>query len=167
LTNAVFLTPPTWSKKLVWGFGPAVTFPIATDARLGSGKWSLGPAFRIAYRPGPWNLGAVIVNLGSVAGDSARGNVHQLLVRGLIRRQLGDGWYLTHNPIITANWNADSGQRWLIPLGGGIGKSFELGSRTVALSFHYYANVVKPQGAPDGLFRVDFVLPIPGSLGRR
>ena len=57
LTNAVFFTPPA-TERLVWGFGPIVTFPIATDPALGSQKWSAGPAFRIAYRPGPWNLGS-------------------------------------------------------------------------------------------------------------
>ena len=161
LTDAVFLTPPTRSDEFVWGFGAAITFPIATDVALGSGKWSAGPALRIAYRPGSWNLGAVVVNLGSFAGDSKRGEVHQLLVRGLVRRQLGGGWYFTYNPIITANWNASSAQRWLVPVGGGVGKRFEIGSKAFALSAHYYFNVIKPEGAPDGLVRIDVVLPIP------
>ena len=161
LTDAVFFTPPTRSDEFVWGFGPAITFPIATDAALGSGKWSAGPAFRIAYRPGPWNLGAVVVNFGSFAGDSERRDVHQLLVRALVRRQLGGGWYLTYNPIITANWNASSGQRWLIPIGGGLGKGFEIGSNAVAVSVRSYFNVIRPEGAPDGLLRIDLVVPIP------
>jgi hypothetical protein len=164
LTNAVFFTPPTRSNNWVWGFGPALSLPVATDARLGSGKWSAGPAFRFAYRPGPWNFGAVVVDLGSFAGDSGRGNIHQFLVRGLVRRQLGGGWYFTYNPIITANWESKSGQRWLVPVGGGLGKRFEVGSKAVALSAHYYVNVIKPEGAPDGLFRVDVVVPIPVSV---
>ena len=164
LTDAVLFTPPTGSSRFVWGFGPAFTFPIATDARLGSGKWSAGPAFRVAYRPGKWNLGGIFVYLRSYAGDADRGDVEQLLIRGLIRRQLGNGWYLTSNPIITANGRAPSGQRWLVPLGGGIGKRFAIGSSEVAVSLHAYANVVKPDGAPDGLVRVDFVLPIPRGL---
>lgn len=162
--NAVFLTPPPPSKRFVWGIGPAVVIPIATDDRLGSGKWTFGPAFRIAYRPGEWNLGAVVANLWSFAGDSNRKDVNQLLIRGLIRRRLGDGWYFTSNPIITANWNADSGQRWLLPLGAGIGKRFEFGSLPVALAVHYYYNVIKPDGAPDGLFRVDLIIPVPAGL---
>ena len=165
LTDAAFFTPPGGSDKFVWGIGPAVSIPIATDAALGSGKWSAGPAFRVAYRPGPWNLGAVFVNLTSFAGDPMRGDVDQLLIRGLIRRQLGGGWYFTYNPIITANWNASSGERWLVPIGGGIGKRFTIGSRVFAVSGHAYFNVIKPEGAPDGLFRVDVVLPIP--LGAR
>lgn len=164
LTNAVFFTPPSRSDKLVWGFGPAFALPVATDARLGSGKWSAGPAFRFAYRPGKWNLGGLVVDLGSFAGDPERGDIHQLMVRGLIRRQLGGGWYFTSNPIITANWNASSGGRWLVPIGGGVGKRFELGSKTVAVAVHAYFNVIKPEGAPDGLVRIDLVLPIPVSI---
>lgn len=82
-----------------------------------------------------------------------------MLVRALVRRQLGGGWYLTCNPIITANWKASSGQRWLVPVGGGIGKRFEIGSKAVAV--HSYFNVIKPEGAPDGLLRIDVVVPIP------
>jgi hypothetical protein len=164
LTNAVFLTPPPPSNRFVWGFGPAVVIPIATDNRLGSGKWMFGPAIRIAYRPGEWNIGAVFVNLWSFAGDSNRKEVNQLLIRGLIRRRLGAGWYFTGNPIITANWNASSGQQWLIPLGAGIGRRFEIGSLPFALAVHYYYHVIKPDGAPDGLFRVDFIIPVPAGL---
>ena len=166
VTDAVFFTPPTKSSKWVWGFGPALSIPTATDARLGSGKWSLGPAFRFAYRPGPWNLGAVVVDLASFAGDPERADVHQLLIRALVRRRLGDAWYFTYNPIITANWNATSSQRWLVPIGGGIGRRFQVGGRAFALSVHSYFNVVKPEGAPSGLVRVDMVLPIPLGVGR-
>jgi hypothetical protein len=164
LTNAVFLTPPPLSKRFVWGFGPAVVIPIATDERLGSGKWLTGPALRFAYRPGEWNLGALIVNLWSFAGDSNRKDVNQLLIRGLIRRRLGGGWYFTSNPIITANWKAESGQQWLIPLGAGIGRRFEISSISVALAVHYYHHVIKPDGAPNGLFRIDFIIPVPAGL---
>jgi len=89
-----------------------------------------------------------------------------VLVRGLVRRQLGGGWYFTYNPIITANWNASSEQRWLVPIGGGVGKRFNLGTHVFALSAHTYFNVIKPEGAPDGLFRIDSVLPIPMGLRR-
>ena len=166
LTVASFLTPPAKSENLVWGFGPALTIPTATADQLGSGKWLLGAAIRFAYRPGQWNLGALMANQWSVSGDTDRADVNQLLIRGLIRRRLGGGWYFAYNPIITANWNAASGQKWLIPLGGGIGKTFKIGSTQNAMSVQAYANVVKPDGAPDWLVRVAFVLPIPASLRR-
>jgi len=166
LTHAVFFTPPSGSRRLVWGFGPVFGFPTATDERLGSGKWSMGPAVRFAYRPANWNLGVVVVNLSSYAGDSTRGDVNQLLVRGLIRRDLGAGWYFTYGPIITANWNQSSGQRWLIPVGGGIGKSFQIGSRQFTVAVHGYYNAVKPEAAPHSVLRVSLVMPVPLRLQR-
>jgi hypothetical protein len=36
----------------------------------------------------------------------------------------------------------------------------------VALSVHAYANVIKPDGAPEWLIRVDFIVPIPKALRR-
>ncbi len=167
LTNVVIFNPPARSTKLVWGFGLGLTLPVATDEQLGSGKWSAGPAFRFAYRPGKWNLGAVLVDLKSFAGAEDRFDVNQLLIRGLVRRRLNNRWYFTYSPIITANWNAPSDQRWVVPLGGGIGRTFALGGQPVALSVHAYANVIKPDAAPDGLIRVDFIVPIPKVLRGR
>ena len=167
LTDAVFFTPPTRSTKFVWGFGPAVTIPTATHEQLGSGKWSAGPALRVAYRPGKWNLGAVAVYLKSFAGADDRFDVNQLMIRGLIRRRLKNRWYFTYSPIITANWDAPSDQRWVVPLGGGIGRIFTAGGQPVALSVQAFANVIKPDGAPDGVIRVDFIVPIPKALRGR
>ena len=83
-------------------------------------EWARGPAFRFAYRPGPWNLGAVVMNFGSYAGDSDRKDVHQLLIRGLLRRRLTPKWYFTYSPIIIANWNGSSRERWLIRISSSI-----------------------------------------------
>jgi hypothetical protein len=38
---------------------------------------------------------------------------------------------LTTSPIITANWEADSDNRWTVPIGGGIGRVFKIGSQPV------------------------------------
>jgi hypothetical protein len=34
--------------------------------------------------------------------------------------------YLTSSPIITANWEATSGNKWVIPFGGGMGKLWKV-----------------------------------------
>lgn len=68
--------------------------------------------------------------------------------------------------MITANWNASADQRWLVPLGGGIGRTFTVGGSPMAVSLQAFANVIKPDGAPDGLVRFDLLVPIPKSLRR-
>jgi len=159
LMHASFFTPKSHGK-LVWGIGGLLTIPIASDSALGSGKWSAGPSFRIRYQTGQWNLGAFGGQSWSFAGDDSRKDVSQFIMRGTIRRQLSNNWYFVSAPIITANWKA-SGEKWLVPMGGGFGKVFEVGGDPWALSLQGYYNVVKPIGAPDWAVRLSLVAAIP------
>jgi hypothetical protein len=159
LTHASFLTPPS-SGKITWGYGAMLSIPIASDSNLGSGKWSAGPAFRVVYRTGPWNLGMFGGQIWSFAGSSNRGDISQLIVRGAIRREFANDWYFVSAPIITANWKAES-QKWMVPLGGGIGKVIRIHSKPWALSLHGYYNVIKPDGAPNWSVRLSVIAPLP------
>lgn len=157
-TDVVVLSPNN-TKKFQWGVGLAVGVPTATDPSLGSGKWQAGPAFRLSYVSGAWRLGLMAANRWSFAGDSERAETHQLLARGLVRRQLWERWFFVSAPIITANWDAASGQKWLVPLGGGVGRSFPTRSASVNVSLQVYVNVVKPDGAPDSVIRLGLTFP--------
>jgi hypothetical protein len=159
LMHTSFITPPS-SGKVVWGFGPMLSIPIASDSSLGSGKWSAGPAFRFVYRSGPWNLGMFGGQIWSFAGSSNRGDISQLIVRGAIRRELPKNWYFVSAPIITANWKSE-GRKWMLPLGGGIGKVIRIHSKPWAMSLQGYYNVVKPDGAPNWSVRLAIVAPLP------
>ncbi len=159
LLHASFFTPPSAGNP-VWGFGAMLSIPIASDRRLGSGKWSAGPALRFSYKNGPWTFGAFGGQLWSFAGDDDRNDVSQLMVRGAIRRKLKNDWYFVSAPIITANWNAD-GEKWLVPLGGGIGKLFRINANPWALSLQGYYNAIKPAGAPNWSVRFSVIAAIP------
>ena len=79
-------------------------------------------------------------------------------MRGLVRRELKEKWFFLCAPIITANWNAGSDQRWLVPVGGGLGRTFILG-RPVNVSLQYYRYVVRPDGAPRSMVRIGLTVP--------
>jgi hypothetical protein len=68
---------------------------------------------------------------------------------------------LTSSPIITANWQADSGNRWTLPIGAGVGKIFKLGSQPMNVQLQGYDNVVSPNGGADWQlrFQVQFLFP--------
>lgn len=157
--HASFVTPKR-SGNLIWGLGAMLAAPTATDESLGNGKWAAGPAFRVTYRNGPWNIGLIGGQRWSFAGSSNRAHVNQLLLRGAIRHQLTDDWYLVSAPLITANWDLP-GENWLVPLGGGIGRRFTFGRHPWAWSVQGYYNVVKPEPAPDWVFRLAIVAAIP------
>ena len=66
---------------------------------------------------------------------------------------MNHGWYLTSAPIITGNWEAESGNQWIVPFGGGAGNIFRLGKQPMNVSVQTYYNVVKPNFGPDWQFR--------------
>jgi len=158
LTDALLFTWNT-KGKLMLGAGAAFNIPIATDETLGSGKWQAGPAIRAGYQTPNWRFGLLAANRWSFAGDSDRADVNQLLLRVMVRRELGNRWFVVTNPIITANWNAASGQKWLVPIGGGLGRALSTDHVPINLSFQAYWNAIRPDGAPDWLMRVGVTFP--------
>jgi hypothetical protein len=157
-----FYVPP--SGALIWGVGPVVEFPTGGASR-GSQKWSIGPSAVALVQRGSWTLGILANNVWSIAGDSDRADVSKGLLQYFIVRQLGNGWYVNSAPIITVNWKADSGQRWVVPFGAGGGKLVFLGKLPVNMQSQVYYNVVKPDIGPDWQLRVQVqvLLPVPGS----
>lgn len=159
LLHASFFTPAS-TGNFIWGIGAMASLPTATSDSLGSGKWTVGPAFRVVYRTDLWNVGLIGGQRWSFAGSGNRIAVNQLLMRGAIRRRLPNDWFFVSAPIITANWGSD-GQDWLVPIGGGIGRAFKLGKYPWAWSVHGYYNVIKPDPAPDWVVRFAIIAAIP------
>ena len=62
LTWQGFLSPSE-PGKVIWGAGPVLVLPIATDDRLGSEKWSAGAAGLVLTMPGPWLVGGLVQNV--------------------------------------------------------------------------------------------------------
>ncbi|KPJ98243.1 MAG: hypothetical protein AMS20_16415 [Gemmatimonas sp. SG8_28] len=149
---------------LMWGVGPVVEFPTGGASR-GSEKWSLGPSVVLLKQTGSWTLGILANNVWSIAGDEARASVNKGSLQYFIVRQLGNGWYVNSAPINTANWKAESGQKFLVPLGAGGGKLVFLGKLPINVQSQVYYNVVKPDIGPDWQLRVQLqvLLPAPGS----
>ena len=137
----------------------------AGGADRGTEKWSAGPSAVWLAQPAGWTLGALANNLWSFAGQSGREDVNKGLLQYFIVRQLGEGWYVNSAPIITVNWEAESGQRWIVPFGAGAGKLAFIGRLPVNAQVGTYWNAVKPDPGPDWQLRiqVQVLFPAPGS----
>jgi hypothetical protein len=57
-----FLSPAA-GGPVTWGIGPSISFPSATDEKLGSEKWSAGPSAVVVAQPGPFVTGALVRQL--------------------------------------------------------------------------------------------------------
>ena len=151
LTPELFFSPKkpiqlAPGTSLVWGLGPALQFPTATDDELGTGKWSAGPGFVVFLSDKPLKVttGFLIFNLWSYAGDEDRADVNAMTLQPFINYNLPKGWYLTSSPLITANWEADHDNRWTVPIGGGFGRIFKIGDQAINANLAAYYNVVTP-----------------------
>jgi hypothetical protein len=153
---------PAKPKGLIWGLGPSINFPTATDELLGSEKWSAGPSAVVLKQTEKWNFGVLYRHLWSFAGEDDRADVNQSLLQPWVVYSLNEEWYVLSESVITANWEEDdSDQRFVVPIGGGIGRVFYIGKQAVDVSLSYYHNIEKPDaGAEDVIrFSVNFLWP--------
>ena len=128
---------------------------------LGSEKWSAGPVVTVLSMPGKWVLGALAQNIWSFAGPGDEAKVNRFTFQYFINYNLKNGWYLTSTPIITADWEKSSDQRWTVPFGGGIGKMARFGKQPVDFKIQVLSNVEKPDNGADWSlqFSVKFLFP--------
>lgn len=154
-----FYVPET--KGAMFGIGPVFEFPTGGSNR-GSEKWSIGPSLVVLLQPEDWTFGVLVNNVWSYAGNSEREDVNRMLINLFVTRQLGDGWYLNSAPIITANWNVEKDQRWIVPLGLGGGKMMFIGGKLpFNLQSQIYYNVVRPDFGPEWQWRVQAQILLP------
>jgi hypothetical protein len=159
--NPTFFLSPAKPGKLIWGVGPAIVLPTATAPQLGQGKLSLGPGIVLLTTPGHWVIGALANNVWSIAGTGSRPPVNQFLLQYFINYNMKKGWYITLQPIITADWRASSGNVWTVPFGGGVGRIMKIGFQPVNISGQFYGNAAYPNGgSPWGMrLQIAFLYP--------
>jgi hypothetical protein len=130
---------------------------------LGNENWGLGPtAVALHVKNGdPWVYGALANNVWSLTSDQRGGAYNNFLLQPFVNYNFPQGFYINSAPIITANWKADSGDQWTVPLGAGVGKIFHLGRLPVNALLGAYYNVVTPVYGADWSTRlqVQFMFP--------
>lgn len=126
--------------KVSWGAGPAINIPTAAQ-NLGIKEWGIGPSFVAVIKPGSWVIGTLINNTWSLESDQST-----FLIQPFINFNLPEGYYLSTAPGITANWKAQSGEMWTIPIGLAFGKVIKpKGFLPLNIQVGAYFNLEKPE----------------------
>jgi hypothetical protein len=160
---SAFLSPKATSGDWVWGAGFIAQLDTASDDRLGQGATGIGPS-AVALNIGKtWVYGALINNVWSVSEDDGRQEVNQMLAQPFVNYNFADhpGRYLTFSPVITANWEANSGNKWTVPLGMGVGQIVRFGKLPVNLQASAYYNIERPDYAAKSQVRLQAQLMFP------
>ncbi len=141
---------PSKAGKITWGLGPVLQIPTSSSSEFGSGEFGIGPSFVALTMINQWVAGIVTNNVWTF-GDRSE---NKFLFQYFINYNLPKAWYIVSGPILTANWNVVSDQRWIIPFGGGVGKVIKIGKLPVNLNAQMYYNAVKPNGVGDWQSRI-------------
>jgi hypothetical protein len=147
----------------IWGAGPVVQIPTNSSSELGNRNWGLGPSFVVLHleHDDPWVYGVLVNNIWSLTSDKEGGAYNNGLIQPFVNYNFKEGLYLTSAPILTVDWKADGGQRWTVPIGGGIGKIFHLGKLPVNTQLSAYYNIVRPDFQANWQIRAQVQLMFP------
>jgi hypothetical protein len=145
----------------VWGAGFTAVLPTASDDELGAGKFQLGPALTaIYYKKTNWQIGAIVQNPVSVAGDGHRDDVAVLQLQPVVNYLHGDWYYGAGDFNITWDWKEDEAT---IPVAFQAGAIKRIGKYKYNLSAEVVWNAVHPDDAitPRWGVRLGFVWLLP------
>jgi hypothetical protein len=160
IVESLFLSPAK-PGKVIWGVGPLLQFPTATNDALGQRKWGAGPTAVALTIQGPLLAGALVNNVWSFAGRGDRPDVNQMLIQYFVIYTFPGAWSVESAPVITADWKANGDNRWTVPLGAGVGKIVRLGKLPVGVSADAYYNVARPDHAAKWQLRIRIQLLFP------
>ncbi|WP_263381398.1 neuromedin U [Granulicella arctica] len=141
-----FYLTPIHQGKVLWGAGPQLWLPTATDSILGTNKWGGGPALAAVVHKGPWLGGALLNN--QFAGLHHQ-HVNLMTFNPFLFYNLPRGWYVISSLVITADWTKSRSDRWTVPLGGGVGRVFKIGAQPVNARTQFLNDVRTTNGGSD------------------
>ncbi len=155
-----FLSPkqPT-AAGVVWGAGPVVLLPTATDSLLGAEKWGAGPAGVALVLRGPWTVGMLANHIWSFAGDGDRPDISNTFMQPFVAYTTPGAWTVAVQSESSYNWHAD---QWSIPVNLGLSKLVMFGPLPVSLQAGVGYWVESPANGPEGIrwrLQANVVLP--------
>lgn len=153
------LKQPT-ANGIIWGVGPALLFPTATDDVLGGEKWAAGPTFVALKQSGPWTLGFLANHLWSYAGESGRDDINATFLQpfaSFLYRKT----YTTFgvNTETSYDWDSDA---WSVPVNLTVSQMLKIAGQPfqIVAGPRYWLD--SPDGGPEGFgVRVGLTLLFP------
>ena len=157
---SLFLSPkkPT-DGGLLWGAGPVILLPTATDSLLGAEKWGAGPAAVGLVLKGPWTAGMLANHIWSFAGDDDRPDISNTFIQPFVAYTWPSAWTVSVQSESSYNWKTD---QWSIPVNLGVSKLVRFGKLPVSLQagVGYWAE--SPDNGPEGFrFRLQANIVLP------
>ena len=146
--QSVFFSPkaPT-ASGWIWGAGPVLLVPTATDEVLGSEKWGIGPTAVVLKQQGPWTYGALANHIESFAGDDQRADISATFVQPFVAYVTPTQTTYSINTESTYDWE---GNDWSVPVNVSVSQLLRVGNQLVSVGGGLRYWVTAPDNGPDG-----------------
>ncbi len=158
ITQSLFLSPIPKSKDdWIWGVGPI--FLIPSQSKFSAKTWGAGPTGVVLRQKNSFTYGVLANHIWSINGDT---NINQTLIQPFISYTTQSAISYGVSSETTYNWQAESGQRWSIPVVGFISKVTKIGDQRVSFGLGLKYNIKTPNGTPKGWgarFVMTFIFP--------
>jgi len=160
ILQSFFFSPSTVPESgWIWGAGPVLLLPTASEDVLGAEQWAVGPTAVALKQKGPWTAGALVNQLWSVAGEDDRDDVNATYCEPWIS-------YVTKTDT-TISLSAESTYDWesselSLPVNFIVDQLLSIGGQYVQVggAVRYWAN--SPDDGPEGFgfrLQVTFLFP--------
>lgn len=147
-TASLFFSPkaPT-AGGWVWGVGPVLLLPTATEDVLGTEKWGIGPTGVALKQTGPWTVGVLANHLWSVAGEDERDDINATFLQPFLSYTTRTHTTFSANTESTYDWE---NEQWSVPLNLQAAQLFKIGPQIMQfmVGARYWADA--PDDGPDG-----------------
>jgi hypothetical protein len=148
ITESLFFSPkePT-AGGVIWGAGPVLLLPTASDDTLGTGKWGVEPTGVVLKQTGPWTVGMLANHIWSVAGDDDRTDVNATFLQPFFSYTTKS--HMTVGAYTESAYDWES-EQWSVPLIVQAGQLFKIGPQIMqfAVAGKYWAEA--PDDGPEG-----------------
>jgi hypothetical protein len=130
----------------VWAGGLTSIFPTASKDELGGGVYSVGPSGVLAFIGKKFIFGGLYQQWLSYAegGNGSGANQNFSWLNMFYFLNFENGWQVGGTPIITADWEADSDDRWTVPIGLGVYKTSFFGKMPIKMGAEMQWMAVSP-----------------------
>jgi hypothetical protein len=160
-TQSLFFSPQAPTAGVIWGAGPALLLPTATDDRLGAEQWAAGPTMVALKQSKGWTYGVLWNHLWSYAGNDERDDVNATYLQPFLSFTTKTAMTFGLNSESTYNWDADT-DHWSIPINFLVGQMIKVGKLPVQLQGGLGYWTESPPNGPEGFrfrFQVTFLFP--------
>jgi hypothetical protein len=146
--QSFFFSPkkPT-PRGMIWGIGPVIMLPTASDEMLGTEKWGIGPTGVALKQDGPWTYGALVNHIWSFAGDDDRADVSATFIQPFLTYITKTKTTFALNTESTYDWE---NEEWSVPINFNILQLLKIGPQIIQIGAGARYWVDSPDNGPEG-----------------